>query len=84
MFGQPVEVAGGGSSRLSLASKDLYALSVSMADLMRWIISCQSAIDRILNGMSPTYDQSIIDHALYVRTQRDEKSRATTSRDTEA
>jgi hypothetical protein len=25
-----------------------------------------------LNGKSATYDQSIIDHALYVRKQRDE------------
>ena len=59
-------------SKLCSQLEELYVSSVFTAGPMRPITFYQFGNGQTLNGKSGTYDQSIIDRALYVRKQRDE------------
>lgn len=82
-FVQQTEAAGGESFVLSSHSRELFVSFAFTAVPTPQTIFSLFGNGPILNGMSETYDQSIIDHALRVRQQRDEGFPATTSRDTE-
>lgn len=80
----PAGLSGDVLSKLCSQLGVLYVSSVFTAGAMRPITFFQYGNGLTLSGRSETYDQSIIDHALYVRRQRDATCPATTSRDTEA